>query len=143
MKPTDEEISTWHRYFGSRANNRAWQLSESDQRTAQESEEMVHAAHAALFHWQAVGNANHRAHAEQLLAHVYALCANGAEARKYFDSAQAVFSGPDAQPWEVAIHCAIAAHVAAACGQSAEHHAQYQTGRDRTLLMKFEQADRL
>jgi hypothetical protein len=126
MQPTDDEIAQWNRYFGSRANNRAWQLSELSQRTSEESEEMVRSAHTAFYHWQKVGNAKNRAHAEQLLAHVYALVGDAREARRYFERARAVFNGPEAEPWEVAITCAVAANVASACGEAAEHESQYR-----------------
>ncbi|MBS1200558.1 MAG: hypothetical protein H6R27_1236, partial [Proteobacteria bacterium] len=33
---------------------------------------MLQAAHAAMYFWKVVGNGNNKAHAAQLLAHVYA-----------------------------------------------------------------------
>jgi len=48
-KPTPEEAARWQRRLASQANNRAWSLSESVSRTAEEDEEMLQAAHAAMY----------------------------------------------------------------------------------------------
>jgi hypothetical protein len=52
-------------------NNRAWDLIEKDGRTAEETQEMLHAAHAAAIHWKAVGAAINEQRAENLLATAY------------------------------------------------------------------------
>ncbi|HEX8323389.1 MAG TPA: hypothetical protein VF595_05690 [Tepidisphaeraceae bacterium] len=44
-----------HRWFAVEANNLAWDLLERAGRSAAETERMLHAAHAACFHWLAVG----------------------------------------------------------------------------------------
>ena len=72
-KPTPEETARWQRRFASQANNRAWTLAEAVSRTAEADEEMVQAAHTAMHFWKIVGTDNNRAHAAQLVAHVYAL----------------------------------------------------------------------
>jgi hypothetical protein len=52
-------------------DNRAWELVEKDNRTADETDEMLHAAHAAAMHWQAVGTPLDGQRAEMLLATAY------------------------------------------------------------------------
>jgi hypothetical protein len=123
LEPGDTQ--RWQRHFASQSNNHAWRLSELHARTPEQDEEMLHAAHAAMYLWASIGNARNHAHAAQLLAHVYALLGMGAEASRYQARSQAMFFGPDAQPWEVAIAHAVAANVAAANGEGerhAEHH---------------------
>src|SRR4051794_1950499 len=71
--PSSEEAAIWQRRLAAQANNRAWRLSESLVRSPEEDEEMLQAAHAAMYFWKMVGSAGNRAHAAQLLAHVYAL----------------------------------------------------------------------
>lgn len=61
-----------HRWFAVECNNTAWDLLEKPSRTPAESDAMLHAAHAACFHWAAVGTAVHRMRAMVLLANVYA-----------------------------------------------------------------------
>mgnify|MGYP001347608528 CR=1 FL=1 len=47
-KPTPEETAIWQRRLAGQANNRAWALAEALTRTAEEDEEMLQAAHAAM-----------------------------------------------------------------------------------------------
>jgi ferric-dicitrate binding protein FerR (iron transport regulator) len=84
-KPSPEEAALWRRRLASQANNRAWTLAESLSRTPDEDEEMLQAAHAAMYFWKIVGNSRNQAHAAQLVAHVYALLGQ-AEPAKYFQA---------------------------------------------------------
>ena len=124
-----EELATWQRRLASQANNRAWDLAEALSRTADEDEEMLQAAHAAMYFWRFVGGPRNHAHAAQLLAHVYALLGLGNPARYYQAKSQPLFFAEDAAPWEQAQAHAIAANVAAALGDArahAEHYAEAQ-----------------
>jgi hypothetical protein len=145
-KPTPEETSRWQRRLASAANNRAWTLSEAASRTAEEDEEMLQAAHAAMYFWKIVGNDSNRAHAAQLLAHVYALLGSPAAAAHYLARSQPVFFGAGAQAWEVALAHAVAANVAAAQRDAAAHRkhhalafdlvARLPDAEDRAILEK-------
>src|SRR5579872_4224665 len=81
--PSPDDAAIWQRRLASQANNRAWTLSESLSRTPEEDEEMLQAAHAAMYFWKIVGNARNRAHAAQLVAHVYALLGQGTLAEHF------------------------------------------------------------
>jgi hypothetical protein len=52
-------------------NHRAWALVEKSDRTADETEEMIQAAHAAAIHWRTVGTPLNTQRAENLLAIAY------------------------------------------------------------------------
>jgi hypothetical protein len=126
-KPSPEDLALWQRRLAGQANNRAWSLAEQPSRTPQEDEEMLHAAHAAMHFWNLVGNAGHKAHAAQLLAHVHAALKQGEQAAGYLARSQPVLMAPSAEAWERALAHAVAANVAAARGdasQHAEHHRQ-------------------
>lgn len=123
---TPEETTLWQRRLASQANNRAWRLSEATTRTPHEAEEMLQAAHAAMFFWNIVGNEGNRAHAALLLAHAYALLHSPVAASHYLSRCQSFFSESTAKDWEVAIAHAVAANVAAATGDAAAHAARYQ-----------------
>jgi hypothetical protein len=123
--PSAEERAAWQRRLASQANNRAWTLAEAPSRTPDEDDELLEAAHAAMFFWNLAGNARHRAHAAQLLAHAYALRGFGDAARRYFAKCEAVVFADDAAPWEHAMAHAIAANVAAAGGDVDAHRAHY------------------
>ncbi len=124
-KPTPEETERWQRRLASQANNRAWSLAEQTTRTADEDEEMLHAAHAAMHFWSIVGNDNQKAHAAQLLAHVYATLRQPDAAARYLARSQGAFLSDIAAPWERALAHAVAANVAAARGDAAAHRQHY------------------
>ena len=124
--PSSEEVALWQRRLAAQANNRAWRLSESPGRSPQEDEEMLQAAHASMYFWKLVGNAGNRAHAAQLVAHVYALLKLPNPARYYLAQSEPFFLQQACEPWERACALAIKASVAAAAGQSEVHAVSYR-----------------
>ena len=125
-KPVPDEAAIWQRRFASQANNRAWTLSESVSRTPEEDEEMLQAAHAAMYLWKIVGNAKNHAHAAQLVAHVYALLGLAGPAQRFQAKSQPVFFGDGAELWELAMAHAVAANVAAATMDAVAHREHYE-----------------
>ena len=123
-KPSSEELARWQRRLASQANNHAWSLSEKASRTAAEDEEMLHAAHGAMYFWSIVGDPNTQAHAAQLLAHTYATLKQPSAAARYLGRSLPVFMAETAKPWERALAHAVAANVASA-GCNAEDHARH------------------
>jgi hypothetical protein len=124
-KPTPEEEALWQRRLASRANNHAWSLSEQSARSSQEDEQMLQAAHAAIYFWNIVGNESNKAHAAQLLAHVYAKLELPNQASHYLTKSEPVLHSINAKPWERALANAVAANVAAAKGDVASHREHY------------------
>src|SRR5512137_2272669 len=47
--------------LAAQANNHAWDLAEAVTRTPEQDEDMLQAAHAAMYCWKRVGDAGHRA----------------------------------------------------------------------------------
>jgi hypothetical protein len=124
--PSPEETALWQRRLAAQANNRAWKLAESVSRTPEEDEEMLQAANAAMFFWKIVGNEGNRAHAAQLLAHVYALLRLPNPANHYWAKSKHFFLDRTCEPWEKALAFAIQSNVAAASGQSTLHQTSYR-----------------
>jgi hypothetical protein len=79
--PTDTARA--HRWFAVEFNNRAWDLVEKVGRSATESDEMIHSAHAACIHWLAVGKAINHVRAQCLLATAYASAGLGEAAVRH------------------------------------------------------------
>jgi xanthosine utilization system XapX-like protein len=129
-KPTAEEIALWQRRLASQANNRAWTLAEQPSRTADEDEEMLQAAHAAMHFWRIVGNERNRAHAALLVAHAYALLKLPDPASYYLAQSQPLLLSDQAMPWERAMAHAVAANVAAAKGDHPAHRLHYRTAAE-------------
>jgi hypothetical protein len=134
-KPTAEDLALWQRRLASQANNRAWSLSEQQSRTAEEDEEMLQAAHAAMYFWNIVGNASNKAHAAQLLAHVYATLKLPKPAAHYLAKSQPIFMTETAEPWERALAHAFAANVASARAQAAEHAEHYRQAIEQVAAL--------
>jgi predicted metal-dependent phosphoesterase TrpH len=124
-----EETAAWQKRLASQANNRAWDLAESTSRSPEEDEEMLQAAHAAMYFWKIVGNPSNRAHAAQLLAHVYALLKLPNPAKHYLKQSQPFFLEQESAPWERAFAHAIAANVAAAAGEREPHSRHYEEAK--------------
>lgn len=126
VSPTAEELALWQRRLAAHANNRAWTLAEAPSRSADEDEELLHAAHAAMHLWSIVGDARHRAHAALLLAHAHALLGEGSHAARYLAKAEPLLLASDAAGWERALTEAVGAGVAAAQGDAAAHRSRHQ-----------------
>jgi hypothetical protein len=135
QSPTPEETAAWQRRLASQANNRAWSLTESPDRTPEEDEEMLHAAHAAMYFWNIVGDPNNKAHAAQLVAHVYARLGLPGPASRYLAKSEPVFFADSAEPWEKALAHAVAAGVAAAKEDTPAHQAHYREAVERVAAL--------
>lgn len=129
-KPSPEETELWQRRLAAQANNRAWTLADQAARTLDEDEEMLQAAHAAMHFWKIVGNESNRAHAAQLVAHVYALLESPDDAKRYLTQSQPFFLEAACAPWEKAYAHLVAANVAAVAGEADLHRAHYRQARE-------------
>jgi len=79
-----------HRWFAVELNNQAWDLLEKPDRTPAEIERMIHAAHAACFHWLQVGDLLNHLRAQCLLATVYARTGLGEAAVRHAEKCLAL-----------------------------------------------------
>ncbi|KPL03043.1 MAG: hypothetical protein AMJ90_04185 [candidate division Zixibacteria bacterium SM23_73_2] len=59
--------------FAVKLNNLVWSFLGKEERTAQEDEEMIHAAHASLYHWSVVGKAVNLQRGQWLVSRVYSV----------------------------------------------------------------------
>ncbi len=66
---TEEEA---HQFFAKRLNGEVWGLLEKPDRTKEDDELMIHAAHASCRHWLTVGTGLNHQRGEWLISHVYA-----------------------------------------------------------------------
>jgi len=68
--PTELDAAT-ERALAKSLFNRVWELLEQSDRTADQDDEMIHAAHASRYHWARVGEPANRARGEWQCARVY------------------------------------------------------------------------
>ncbi len=125
-----EERAAWCRRFASAANNRAWTLSEQLERTPDEDQEMLHAAHAAAHLWQQIGLPQNNALADMLLGQVHALLGNSAYAMLYATRSHQFFNSRSSEAWELALAHAILANAAFCSADAALHRSSYQTAQE-------------
>ena len=106
------------RWFAVELNNLAWDLLDKPSRTADETERMLHAAHASVHHWLAVGNDLNRLRGMVLLANVYAGAGFVEGAVRYAEQAIALSdaAGETQTPFDRATALAAAARAYAMSG---------------------------
>lgn len=140
------DANPWHKRFAAQANNRAWDLT-TMARTPAQDREMLDAAHASAWHWDAIGTELNRMRATMLLAEVHALLGHGASAFEFAQTMHAYFvDNPQTPDWELAFAHAIQAHAAAVAGVSAIHRRAFDnasaaiqaiaSAEDRAIVMK-------
>lgn len=77
-----------HRFFAGNINGEVWGLLGKDDRTAEEDQLMIHAAHASLFHWLKVGTGVHHQRGAWLIARVYSELGLAKAAMRYAELCQ-------------------------------------------------------
>jgi hypothetical protein len=117
-----------HRRLGVELFNHVWTLLEKPERTREEDDEIVHAAHASAYHWRQVGTPANFARSEWQCSRVYAVLGRGEpalwHARRCLELVEA---HPDeTEPWdEPFAHEALArAYDAAGDAEAAHRHAE-------------------
>lgn len=125
VRPTDEDLSRWHRWFAVECNNLAWSLAESQARTPADDATMLAAAYASSFHWSRAGTAENAALCEILLGQVHALLGHGDLAMHHALRAQEWVVAHDRPSWEIAFAHAVLANAAYAAGDRALHAEHY------------------
>ena len=121
----DLTLKPIHKFHANEASKQTWDLAVID-RTPQQNEEMLTAAHAAAYHWRHIGSAQHLARTSMLLAKVHALLGLGNTAWLYAEEMKAFFlNEPNIPDWEIAFTYAIHAHAASVAGHHEAHHESY------------------
>jgi hypothetical protein len=124
-RPSPEDILKWQKWFAVACNNRAWALVEEPQRSPSDVHEMLHAAHAAAWHWARVGTPLNEARANMLLGMAHGLAGDGSLGLRYAMSAFNYFNEHDAPDWEQAFAHATLAAAAKSAGNHDLHREHY------------------
>lgn len=77
-----------HRFFAGNANGEVWGLLGKGDRTVEDDQLMIHAAHASLYHWLKVGTAVHHQRGAWLIARVYSELGLAEAAMRYAERCQ-------------------------------------------------------
>jgi hypothetical protein len=123
--PEETKPESWHRFFGSSANNAAWALAELSPGEVNHRE-LLNAAHAAAWHWQQVGSELQRMRALMLLAQAHAQVGLGTTALAYAEEVRTFFlAAADTPDWEIAFTHVIHAYAAWAARSVEQHTHSY------------------
>lgn len=123
--PEDAKPESWHRFFGSTANNAAWGLAELPADRVSRRD-LLDAAHAAAWHWQQIGTELNRMRAAMLLAEAHAKAGLATTALAYAEEMRSYFlATPSTPDWEVAFTHVVHAHAASAAGARDLHAHSY------------------
>jgi hypothetical protein len=103
---TDTIDEATHRQLGKDLFNHTWTLIERADRTPEDSDQMVYAAHASAWHWsRGGGTLANAARGEWQISRVYATLGRGEpavwHARRCLELAEAAVKGGVADDWEV------------------------------------------
>jgi hypothetical protein len=77
------EDRRFHEDLAKKINGEVWSLLEKEDRTVEEDERMVLAAHASYYHWLHAGTSVHRQRGEWMLAHVHTVLGREGPARHH------------------------------------------------------------
>jgi hypothetical protein len=101
--------------------NRAWELLELPERTPEQEDELIHAAHASRYHWIGAGGAVNAARGEWQCARVYATLGRAEPALHHARRCLAIAeSAADAEDWDVPFAHEALARAHAVAGDEAE-----------------------
>jgi len=91
-----------HRRLGKDLFNHVWTLLETADRTADQTDEMIHAAHASRWHWTVGGEPANRARGEWQCSRVYAVLGRGEPALWHARRCLALCEAHDLGDWDLA-----------------------------------------
>jgi hypothetical protein len=69
---TDQEMKAFHKKIAAQTFNQTWDLMDKQDRTQEEIDQMIHAAHASRYHWEIIGEPVNLARGEWQISRVYA-----------------------------------------------------------------------
>lgn len=117
VTPTD---ATDERTLASQLFNEVWTLMENDNRSADDDDRMIHAAHASAFHWLQVGTAVNRVRSHWQCSRVYAVLRRGEPAQWHAHRALAMCQENDIGDWDLAFCYEALARAYSVAGDSEE-----------------------
>jgi hypothetical protein len=121
-----------HRQLATGLFNYTWTLLEREDRSAEDTDAMIHAAHASRFHWGEVGLAANRARGEWLCSRVYATLSRAEaavwHARRCLEIVEA--GGEGIEDWDLPAAYEGLARAYAVAGDRAEAERYRALGRD-------------
>jgi hypothetical protein len=118
MNPEDLEKA--HCQFAPGLFNKTWEYLLKEDRTTDETEEMIHIAHASRYHWSKIGKDVNLARGEWLLARVYSVAGRADEALKWAERCRERCEGSELSTFDQAASCEAVSRALAVGGRKDE-----------------------
>lgn len=135
LKIEAEQLLEAQRHFAMQCNNKAWSIAEGPDALLQ-SDELLNLAHAAAFHWEAIGKDLDKMRASMLLANVHAILGMGASAMSYAQQVSDFFLAQASVPdWELAFVHTIHARACACAGDTKSYADSYVNAQSAIELI--------
>jgi DNA-binding transcriptional MerR regulator len=115
--------------------NHVWTLMEMPVRTADQTDEMIHAAHASRYHWGVIGKPENRARGEWQVSRVYAILGRGEPAKWHAKRCLEICQENGIGDWDLAFAYEALARAARVAGDLGD--------RERYLAKAREAADQI
>jgi hypothetical protein len=119
-----------HRQLGVDLYNHVWTLLEKQDRTREEDDEMLHAAHASRYHWGEVGRAENLARGEWQCSRVYAVLGRGEAATHHAQRCLDICLENGIGDWDLAAAYEALARAQHAAGNADEFRRNLELGRE-------------
>ncbi len=125
---TDLDVQAAHHRFAVECFNGTWDLLDKEDRSDDDTAEMIHMAHASLWHWRHSehGDPQHFAVGTWQLSRVYALAGRPEEARRYGEGSLMLCRRHELAPFYLAYAYEALARAAAVAGDQAERQRQVE-----------------
>jgi DNA-binding transcriptional MerR regulator len=109
-----------HREVAVALFNRAWSLLETEGRSQEQDDELIHVAHASAYHWMQVGTAVNRARSEWQCSRAYAVLGRSEPALWHAQRSLAICQGHDIRDFDLGFAFESLARAHAVAGDQAE-----------------------
>jgi hypothetical protein len=129
---TEEE---WYRRSAVDLFNQVWTLLEKQDRTTEEDDRMIHAAHASRYHWEKVGTAVNLARGEWQVSRVYSVLERSEPAIFHAERCLQICKDHDIADFDLAFAYEALARASAVAGD--------KENRDRYLQLGEEASERI
>ncbi len=115
----------WHKKFAVDLNHLVWSLLDKTDRSDEEDNQLIHAAHASHFHWDEAGMAV-RTRGEWLISHVYAVLNRPEPTLYHAQRCLALCQEKNVKDFDIAYGYEAMARAYALTGQKAEYQKYVQ-----------------
>jgi len=126
-KFTEEEA---HKKFAINSFNLVWDLLDKEQRTKEENDQMVNAAHASRFHWGEIGTPLEFERGEWQISRVYSVLSRPDEARHHAQRCLDICKKNHIEDFDIAFAYESMARAAGAAGQTQEAKKYVELARE-------------